>query len=613
MQSDGHNRSTDAGNDPAGMMPATRPWRSARAVEDGVLAQFRQLIGLLGAARARRSLVLFALGLVAVILLNAVAQVRLNAWQGNIYDAIGSRDLSVFYHQLGVFAAIASALLVLGVSQTWLHEMLKVKLREAVSADLVTEWLRPKRAYRLPLAGEIGSHPDQRIQDDSHRLTELTADLGVGLVQSSLLLVSFVGVLWVLSAQVVFVVDGDRFTIPGYMVWCALAYALIGSFFVWLVGRPLIRSNGALRAAEAEFRFMLVRVDENAEAIAIHRGEADEQGHLGSTLATVIDMMRRIATQLVNLTWVTAIYGWLGLIAPIVLAAPGYFSGTLSLGGLMMVVGAFYQVQQALRWYIDRFPTLAEWNAALSRVMSYRDVLLHPDGRGAGRRTITYAERSDGKLSIEDICVSGPQGTISLSEPHLEIAPGERVLIAGSPQSGKTTFFRALAGLWIWGSGTIRLPAGSVVMYLPRQPYLPLGTLREVLTYPSTPEGFSDETLTAILKRFHLDRLLPALDKSDRWDQELSLDEQQRIAVGRALLHKPDWIIHDEGMSELDEDARKLCNSLFHRELAATGLITVGEHGENGGLYGRVLHLRAVPFSAEPVSAVRGLAQEQND
>jgi putative ATP-binding cassette transporter len=580
------------------------PGPIAAGQPDNTVALFYQFLSLLRATRFKNTLLLFAAAIAVVIILNAGAQVRLNAWQGNIYDAIALRDLSVFYRELIVFAVIATILVVLNVSQTWLHETLKINLREAVSVDVLDEWLRPKRAYLLPLAGEVGSHPDQRIQDDARRLADVTTDLGVGLVQSSLLLLSFIGVLWVLSSQVVFVMNGSSFSIPGYLVWCALAYAVIGSFFVWRVGRPLIRANTDLRGEEADFRFLLVRVDEHAEAIALHRGEADERFHLGEALDRVLAKARRIANHLANLTWVSASYGWLGLIAPFILAAPGYFSGTLSLGGLMMVVGAFYQVQQALRWYVDRFPSLAEWNASLLRVMAYRGALMHPEMADQDKARITYAEHPAGKLSLDKVCVSGKGGAISLTEPHLEVARGERVLIAGSPRGGKTTFFRAMAGLWEWGSGTIRLPGKSVVMFLPHRPYIPLGTLREALAYPSPPSRFSEEALQSILCRIRLGRLAPALDKAVRWDQELTLDEQQRLAIGRAVLHKPDWIIQDEAMSELDEDSRALAKSLFKEELSDTALISLGKHAENGGFYDRVIHLGVA--SREPSPAIAG-------
>ena len=549
-----------------------------------------ELFGLLRSTRFRKKLLLLSVAIVLVIVFNAAAQVRLNVWQGTIYDAIGQRDLSVFYRQIAIFAAITSVLLVLGVSQTWLNERLKVALREAVSVDVLDEWLRPAR---LSPAAHRRHRQPSRPANPGRRAPPYRAH-GRSRRRSGAILAPPRQ----LHRRALGAVVADRLYRrrqqlfnPGYLVWCALAYAAVGSFLVWLVGRPLIQANTELRAREAEFRFLLVRVDDKAEAIAIHRGEADERYHLGAALDTVLAIMRRIANGLANLTWVSASYGWIGLIAPIVLAAPGYFAGTLSLGGLIMVVGAFYQVQQALRWYVDRFPALAEWNAALLRVMAYRRALIHCETLGQKQSHIVYSERAEAKLVLDDLCVVGPAGRIALAEPHLEVGPGERVLISGTPKSGKTTFFRALAGLWPWGSGAIATPRGKVVMFLPHRPYLPLGSLREVLTYPSEPEVFSQAALDAVLHRIRLNRLIPALDKIVRWDQELTLDEQQRLAIGRALLHKPDWIVNDEAMSELDDDNRALVKSLFGKELAGTALISIGRHTDDGGFYQRIVHL----------------------
>jgi putative ATP-binding cassette transporter len=569
--------------------------KQPRAAEEGTLAQTLELLKLLRRAPTKNKLVLYAALIVAVIVLNAVAQIRLNTWQGSFYDALAQRDLNMFFRELMVFGALVSVLLVLGVGQTWFHELLKVKLREAVIFDLIDEWLHPKRAYRMPLAGDIGVNPDQRIQDDARRLVELCIDLGVGLVQSTLLLVSFIGVLWVLSAQVIFVSGGKSFSIPGYMVWCAIAYALVGSYLTWKVGKPLIQANTDLRAREAEFRFLLVRVNESAEAIAIHRGEADEKDDLAAVARKVLAVMREIANDLARLNWVTASYGWIAIVAPIVVAAPGYFTGSMTFGGLMMVAGAFFQVQQSLRWFVDKFPMLAEWRATLMRVIAYRNVLIRVETLGHEQGLITYADHPEGKLSIEDLCVFAPNGRISLPERRLDVAPGERVLIAGSPRCGKSTYFRALAGLWVWGSGTIRLPKRGTMLFLPHKPYIPLGTLREALTYPFPPDRFGEEAIRAALARVRLARLTPSLDSDARWDQDLTLDEQQRIAIARAVLHKPDWIIQDEAMSELDDENRQLAISVFREELAHTALISIGRKRDNHGFYSRILDLQAQP------------------
>lgn len=587
---------------------------SAPANDESTLAQTRDLIEVLRQAPEKRALLWLSGMIVVVIVFNALAQLALNSWQGTFYDAVAQRDLPLFYWNLGLFAMIAGVLLVLGVAQTWLHENLKVKLREAVTFDLIEEWLRPKRAYRLPLVGEIGSHPDQRIQDDARRLVELSVDLGVGLVQSTLLLLSFVGVLWVLSAQVVFVVGEARFSIPGYMVWCALAYALIGSYFTWTIGKPLIQANEDLRAREAEFRFLLVRVNDAAEAIAIHRGEQDERRGLEQVAGSAFAVMLQIANALARLTWITAGYGWIAIVVPIVVAAPGYFGGGLTFGGLMMVAGAFFQVQQSLRWFVDRFPALAEWRAALHRVIAYRDALIEVEGLERGQSLITYSDHPDGRLALDGLRVFAPNGQVFLPESSVEIAPGERLLIVGTPRCGKSTFFRALAGLWIWGQGNILLPRRGTVAFLPHRPYIPLGTLREALTYPLPPGQFGDQRIRSALSRMRLDRLAPSLDKSSGWDQEMTLDEQQRIALARVLLQRPDWIIQDEAMSELDDDSRHLAEELFRKELAHTALISIGRKSGNGHFYDRVLELQvAPPGLALPMGLPRPQIRDQHE
>ncbi len=357
------------------------PFKHAKRIADeSTLGQMRFFWKMLDGPKSKHNVTKYFIFISLVIGANAITQVRLNNWQGTIYDAIGQRDVSVFFHEVTIFLMIVSVLLCLGVLQTWLHERMKVRLRRTATYDLLDEWLKPARAFLLPLTGEISINPDQRIQEDTRRLSELSVDLAVGLMQSTLMLLAFVGVLWQLSAQVVFDIQGKQVSIPGYMVWAAIGYALLGSFITWLVGKPLISAHTQLRAAEASFRFDLVRLNESAENIALSRGENIEREMLNGPVDAVLTIMRSIANRLATLTWVTGGYGWLAILAPLLLAAPGYFGGTLSLGGLMMVVGAFYQVQTALRWYVDRFPALAEWRAMLDA----RDRLPH----GAGPREI---------------------------------------------------------------------------------------------------------------------------------------------------------------------------------------------------------------------------------
>jgi putative ATP-binding cassette transporter len=566
--------------------------RTGKAVtaDESTFNQMRFFWQMLDGPKSRNSLTRYFLFITLVIGANAIVQVRLNAWQGSIYDAISSRDISIFMREIGVFTVIVSVLLCLGVAQTWLHERLKVRLRQAATSDLLDEFLKPARIFLLPLSGEISINPDQRIQEDTRRLSELTVDLTVGLAQSTLMLFAFVGVLWQLSSQVVFVIGDKPMTIPGYMVWAALGYAAVGSFVTWVVGRPLINAHTRLRAAEATFRFDLVLLNEAAEGVALSRGEEAERKLLEKPLGAVLTIMRSIASRLATLMWVTGAYGWFAILAPLILAAPGYFGGTLTLGGLMMVVGGFYQVQTALRWYVDRFPALAEWRAMLGRVIDYRSALQRVETLDGVAGRIRYVDSPSEALCLEDLCVVAPSGHITLGDPSVVIKPGERVLIVAPPKSGKTIFVKALAQLWVWGSGTIRLPAGMI--FLPQVPYFPAGDLKSALAYPEAPERYGDADARKALERVKLGQLANELDVVKRWDKELSLEEKRRLNLARLLLHRPKWVVKDESISELDEESRQLALSVFSTELKDTAFISVGRHDPVHGFYQRTLTLK---------------------
>lgn len=565
------------------------------ALQGSALGAIHALLGIIHGSSGRRRLTILAIGIVAIIVATALAQLRLNTWQRDFYDALAQRNFSAFLQQLGVFAITAGILLLLNVSQNWVNALLRIRMRDTITEDLLGEWYKPRRAYRMPLAGDIGDNPDQRIQDDARALTDLTTDFCVGLVQASLLLVSFLGVLWVVSNEIVFSFNGSAFTIPGYMVWWAIIYALVGSWLTWRVGRPLAALNAELRATEADFRFTLMRANEASEGIALNGSEADEERTALRKLGTVIEMMLRLAGRHATLNWVTAGYGWAAIVVPFVAAAPGYFAGTLSFGSLMMIAGAFTQVLQSLRWYVDNYPNIAAWQALSERVLAYRGILTKLDGLGANMGLIETAEHPAGKLAIsEDFAVLCPTGRLTLDQPAVTIAAGEHVIIRGPPGCGKSTFFRALAGLWPWGSGRIELPPRQHIMFLPHLPYLPYGRLRDVLTYP-TPGKFSDAAVLAALERLQLGHRAPFLDRIARWDKELTLDEQQRVTFVRVLLQAPRWVIEDEAMSALDEEGRQLLLSMFKEELTGTTVVSIGRDEFHDGFYSRAYRLRSQP------------------
>ena len=570
-------------------MAQQRPEPEAPNENEGILVQFRALWDIILDPHAKRDLMKFGAAIALVIALNAIVQIRLNNWSGDIYNAIDHKDFPLFVHQAWVFVLIVSVLLCLGVSQTWLHEMLKVRLRKAVTFDLLSEWLAPRRVFQLKQSGEISANPDQRIQDDARRLSELSVDLAVGLVQSSFLLVAFIGVLWQLSAQVKFMIGGHEVMIPGYMVWASIVYALLGSAITWLVGRPLIQAHTDLRAKEAKFRFALVRVSESADEIALLRGEKLEKRLLKIPAEDLLATMRHIANRLAGLTWVTGGYGWIAIIAPLLLAAPGVFSGSLNLGGLMMVVGGFYQVQTALRWYVDKFPVIAEWRAMLSRISNYRSALERLSEPVSMSKKIQY-EQGGSVISTEDLRVSW-NGDPPLKVADFKIEPHERVLIEAAPKSGKSTVHKTLAGLWCRGSGTVRVPAAETMLFMPQPPYLPMGSLRNALSYPDPGDCFGEEDAKAALDRVGLGRLASSLDKVKRWDKELTLEERRRLILGRMLLHRPQWVVQDESIYELDEESRKTALSIFGNELKQTAVLSIGRHHPNDTFYQRFLHL----------------------
>jgi len=537
-------------------------------------------------------------GIAAVLIGNMIGQVRLNEWNGAFFDTLQRRDLAGLAHELLVFFAIVGALLALVVGQTWMQEMLKVRLREWLTHHLLDRWLVTGRAYRMGLAGPIGVNPDQRIQEDTRRFTELSAGLGVGLFQSSLLLVSFISILWALSRRLVFSIGGAHFTIPGYMVWCALIYAVIGSLLTWRVGFPLIGLNAELYAREAELRFALVRVNESAESIGLCGGEHDERRQLDGNVARVITTMRRLSGALSKLTWITSGYGWIAIVVPVVVASPGYFSGGLTIGGLMMVVGAFNQVQSSLRWFVDQFPSIADWRATLHRISAFEAAVDDVDRIDAAVDTIQLARHPEDKLVFDHVSVLLSDGRVVVSEATVEIAPGERVLILGDSGAGKSTLFRALSGLWPWGSGAIHLPAPERMMFMPQRPYMPLGTLRAAVTYPDPPQGYAGIDVEAAVKRVGLAELLPALDDQVRLDRTLSLGQQQLVAFARMLLHRPAWVFLDEATSALDEVSQRRVMSIFDHELGGASVVSIGHRPGLERFHARVLQLVRTPNGA---------------
>ena len=564
-----------------------------------------------GSPVGKRVMVLVAIT-VLVVAATAYGQIRLNAWNKPFYDALSRRDLRDFLYQLGVFFLIAGFILALNVAQRWLVETLELRLREGLVLSLLQDWMLPRRAFWLANAGQIGVNPDQRIHEDARKLCELSADLGVRLLQASILFLTFAGVLWVLSNDFIFRVGDRDYTVPGFMVWAAIIYASAGSLLSYWIGRSLIGRNAERYAREADLRFSLVRVNEHVDDISLAAGEADEKRRIALHLGDVLAATRRIVMGHANLTWITAGFGWVTIVAPILVAAPLYFSGKVSFGGLMMAAGAFTQAQSSLRWFIDNFSAIADWRANLLRVANFRQALITTHEPRGFESRIVYTEGDPGSISFDNLEIISAANADMLKETKVVVNRGERVLVLGAPGTGKTQLFRAMAGLWPWGAGRITRPIGEQIFYLPRgTPYLPRGTLREVLAYPLKAESFAESAFTRALYRLGLERLAPLLDTTHRWERELSQDEQLCLAIARILLQDPPWVLIDGTFGSLDDDVLELVMDVFTNELQRTGVIHIGGPAQAHTLFTRVLHLVKAPRVQKSTTALTDRGNRQ--
>ncbi|CAD7048482.1 glycosyl transferase family 1 [Pseudorhizobium endolithicum] len=527
----------------------------------------------------RHRVLALAFSLLAIILATVYGQYRLNRWNIPFYNALERRDVEEFARQLGVFAAIAGSLLLLNVVQTWLNQITALYMREGLSRDLVDEWLKPQRALRLSKMRSLGDNPDQRLHEDARNLSELTTSLTIGLVNATILLVSFIGVLWSVSGDFSFQFNGTTFSVPGYMVWAALGYAGLASILSNIVGRRLPDLNAQRYSKEAELRFALMRTSENLTAITLARGEQNEMGRAQDAITTVLGVIRRLAIGYTHLTWVSSGFGWLSIVAPILIAAPVYFAGKLTFGGLMMTVGAFNQVYGALRWYVDNFRQIADWKATLQRVSTFRHALVSmEDVPAQGALVLTLSDEDSLSLKELELWASPPDTAHNhgLRLPANEVIRlGDRVMINGEAGADRRLLFQCLAGLGQWGRGQIALPRTGRTLFMPQVPYLPHASLREVLVYPLDPSRFEDERLAAALERVGLSLLTAALGLTERWDQKLSEGDQARLRLANVLVTEPKWLFMDDILEGLDADVQSEMAAVLS-ELENVTMIYIG-------------------------------------
>ena len=479
---------------------------------------------------------------------------------------------------LWILAAIVVSAGVAVAIQLHVKRRLQINWRSWLSHVTVQRWLNSGRQYQLGMLAEEVDNPDGRIAEDIRVSTELAVEFAQSILQCVLQLFTFLSVLWILSGTMPIRIGGLEFDLPGYMVWCAVAYALIGSLLTYALGRGLIQAGNVRQSREADFRSGLTRSREHAEGIALMRGEDDERERLRGSLFDLRSAWNVQTRGQGNLSLLTSSLAYLAPIVPLIVALPRYLGGEIALGGLMQTAQAFSSVQWALSWLIDNFPKFAEWRASTDRVVHLHVALtdLEDDAEAPDdARIVVHPAGESDRLIMRELGVARPDGEMLVAEAEVEIRRPERVLIRGQSGSGKSTIMRAVAGVWPWGRGAIHLPTGAIT-FMPQKPYFPLGTLRDVMLYPTAPEGISDDVLKDMLHKVGLDHLRDRLDETERWDHILSGGEQQRVAFARVLVHKPDWIFMDEATSALDEAGQENVMKLLIEELPETSVVSIG-------------------------------------
>jgi vitamin B12/bleomycin/antimicrobial peptide transport system ATP-binding/permease protein len=551
--------------------------------------------------------------IIGLTLAQIAIQIRFNWWNADFFNALEKHDQGAFFYQILTFLVLAAGSMVVTVFQLYLKQSLQLHWRRWLTHHLTRRWLHKGLHYQLNfIAGGI-DNPDQRIAEDTRVVTDAALDFLIGIVNSGLMFISFIGILWTLSGTLALTVFGLDIHVHGYMVWFALAYALAGSALTWAFGRPMVRINAERNAREADFRFSLVRVRENSEGIALSRGEPDELRLLERSFETLFGTVWRLMKFQRRLTWLSSGYTLGALVIPALVAAPRYFAGAITLGGLMQTTSAFGQVQGSLSWFVENWPRISEWRASVDRLLRFADGIAETAaevGAEEEEATITVVEGPDDRLTIEQLDIAHPDGTIVVYQANAEVRRGEKVLIVGESGTGKSTLFRAIAGLWPWGRGRVATPADADVMFVPQRPYLPLGSLRGAIAYPSAPDRFDDATVCAALDRCGLAHLSSRLDDEDRWDQTLSGGELQRVAFARMLLNRPSWVFMDEGTSALDDDSQTVLMSLFRSDLSATSLLSIGHRAGLDQFHDRTLTLVHAPEGARLVRKRRAHRQD---
>jgi putative ATP-binding cassette transporter len=521
--------------------------------------------------------------------------VLLNSWNNSFYNALQDKNWDAFVYQLGYFCVLATAYIFLAVYQLYLNQWLQIRWRRWLTRTYLEKWLAGSNHYRMQLLGDAADNPDQRIAEDVKQFIDAGATgigilpIGLSLLNATVTLASFAVILWNLSATAPLHVFGISIDIPGYLLWAALIYAILGTTFTHLIGRALIVLNFQQQRYEADFRFNLVRVRENSEQIALLRGEQAERDRLLLRFASVVSNWMAIMSRQKKLTFLTAGYSQAAVVFPYIMVSPAYFAGKVQLGGLMQTANAFGQVQGALSVFVNVYRQLAEWRAVVERLSGFDQATEAAHTAAVTPPVIAVAPADATAVSFKDLSVRLPNGVPLVNATGVTIKLGERVLVSGPSGAGKSTLFRALAGVWPFGEGTISIPKNARMMMLPQRPYFPIAPLAAAVAYPAQSGQFDAAKIAELISAVGLPALVPRIEEEAHWNRMLSPGEQQRLGIARALLYAPDFLFLDEATASLDEPSEAALYRLLDQRLPQATIVSIGHRATLAAFHRRRL------------------------
>lgn len=542
----------------------------------------------------RRMAWMWSLGALLLIFANLAVGVGLNRWNRWFFDALERKDSATVLNSISVFVLLIVVGAGFSVAMVRCRMTLQVRWRAWITGQLTARWLGEQRYYRLAITDEGNINPEYRLAEDTRLASEPVVEFVIGFINALLAAATFVGILFLVGGSLPVTVFGREWVIPGYIALAAVVYAACMSAVTFRVGSPLVDLIGAKNESEAQFRYEATRVRENAESIALIKGDEDERVRLMDTFALNVARWTAVIRQHSNLTWITNSNSFFAPTLPVLLAAPKYMTGELSLGAVMQIAAAFLAVLAALNWFVDNFIRLAEWSASARRVNEFESALLLLDGAGPGaaRPSIEIAVSPDASIYLDELSIEHRNGRVVIADADISIAPGDRVLLGGDSGTGKSTLIRAIAGLWPWGHGRILLPKDAKIAFVPQLPYLPLGRLRDALAYPNNGDTLTEEIGRSALKAAGLGHLVDRLDTEERWYQFLSGGERQRVALARLFIERPTIIVMDEATAALDVESEQVILTRLFEALPETTVISVGHRPGLFDLHTRGLTLK---------------------